>query len=80
MTCCFFKNSDVFGTEEYSLAPQYVFKLIKPGYTFQLYSHHQTYLQSLVDLYKLNAYAMWDHSSKAKHFTDGNKNTNRLVD
>jgi hypothetical protein len=28
------------GTEKYSLAQQYVFKLIKPGYMFQLYSHH----------------------------------------
>jgi hypothetical protein len=41
------------GTEEYSLAQQYVFKLIKPGYMFQLYSHHQAYLQSLVELYML---------------------------
>jgi hypothetical protein len=35
-------------TKEYSLAQQNVFKLIKPGYMFQLYSHHQAYLQSLV--------------------------------
>jgi hypothetical protein len=32
---------------------------------FQLYSHHQVYLQSLVELYMLNAYAMWDPSSEA---------------
>jgi hypothetical protein len=31
----------------------YVFKLIKPGYMFQLYTHHQAYLQSLVELYML---------------------------
>jgi hypothetical protein len=37
---------------------------------FQLYSHHQTYLQSLVELYMLNAYAMWDPSSEANIFTD----------
>jgi hypothetical protein len=35
-------------------------KLRKPGYMFQLYSHHQAYLQSFLDLYMLNAYAMWD--------------------
>jgi hypothetical protein len=29
---------------------------------FQLYSHHQAYQQSLVELYVLNAYAMWDQS------------------
>jgi hypothetical protein len=55
------------GTEEYSLAQQYVFKLIKPGYMFQLYSHHQAYLQSLVELYVLNAYAVWDPSSETKY-------------
>jgi hypothetical protein len=54
------------GTEEYSLAQQYVFKLIKPGYMFQLYSLYQAYLQSFVELYMLNAYAMWDPSSEAK--------------
>jgi hypothetical protein len=32
---------------------------------FQLYSHHQAYLQSLVELYILNAHAMWDPSNKA---------------
>jgi hypothetical protein len=66
------------GTEEYSLAQQYVFKLIKPGYKFQLYSHHQAYLQSLVELYMLNAYGMWDPSSEAM-FTDGIKNMNHSV-
>jgi hypothetical protein len=40
---------------------------------FQLYSHHQAYLQSLVELYMLNAYGMWDQSSEAKVFTDGIK-------
>jgi hypothetical protein len=40
---------------------------------FQLYNNHQAYLQSLVELYMLNAYAMWDPSSKAKIFTDGIK-------
>jgi hypothetical protein len=67
------------GTEEYSLAQQYAFKLIKPGYMFQLYSHHQAYLQSLFELYMLNACAMWDPSSKAKMFTDGIKNMNLSV-
>jgi hypothetical protein len=43
------------GTKEYSLAQEYVFKLIKPGYMFQLYSNHQAYLQSLVELDMLNA-------------------------
>src|SRR5215510_2258252 len=67
-------------TEEYSLAQQYVFKLIKPGYMFQLYSHHQAYLQSLVELCMLNAYTMWDPSSKVKScFTDGIKNINHSV-
>jgi hypothetical protein len=60
------------GTEEYSLAQQYVFKLIKPGYIFQLHSHHQAYLQSLVELYSVNSYAMWDLSSEAKSFKDVN--------
>jgi hypothetical protein len=52
-------------TKEYSLAQQYLFQLIKPGYMFQLYSHHQAYLQSLVELYMLNAYVMWDPSIEA---------------
>jgi hypothetical protein len=46
---------------------------------FQLYSHHQAYLQSLVKLYMLNAYAMWDPSSEANIFTDGIKNMNHSV-
>jgi hypothetical protein len=33
---------------------------------FQLNSHHQAYLQSLVELYMFNAYCMWDPSSKGK--------------
>jgi hypothetical protein len=53
------------GTEEYGLSQQYVFTLIKPSYMFQLCSHHQAYLQSLVELYKFNAYTMWDPSSEA---------------
>jgi hypothetical protein len=40
-------------TKEYSLAQQDVFKLLKAGYMFQLYSHHQAYLQSLVQLYSI---------------------------
>jgi hypothetical protein len=67
------------GTKEYSLTQQYVFKLIKPGYMFQLYSHHQAYPQSLVELCMLNAYAMWDPSSEAEHFTDGIKNMNHSL-
>jgi hypothetical protein len=66
------------GTEEYSLA-QHVFKLVKPGYMFLLYSHHLAYLQSLVELYMLNAYAVWDPSSEANIFTDGVKNMNHSV-
>jgi hypothetical protein len=54
-------------TERYSLAQQYVFKLIQPGYMFQLYSHHQAYLQSPGKLYTLNAYTIWDPSSEAKN-------------
>jgi hypothetical protein len=55
------------GTDEYSLAWQYVFKLIKLGYMFQLYSHYQSYLQSIVELYyMLNGCCVWDPSSKAK--------------
>jgi hypothetical protein len=46
---------------------------------FQLYSHHQAYLQSLVELYMLNAYAMWDPSSEAKMFTGGIKNMKHSV-
>jgi hypothetical protein len=45
---------------------------------FQLYSHHQAYLQSLDQLYMLNAYAMWDSSSETKMFTDGIKNMNLI--
>jgi hypothetical protein len=51
------------GTEEYSLAQQHEFKLIKPGYIFQLYSHYQAYLQSLAQLricvkfYAFNTYS-----------------------
>jgi hypothetical protein len=63
-------------TEEYSLPQQYVFKLIKPGYMFQLYSHYQAYLQSLVELYMLNAYDMWDPSSKATDLHVKVKNMN----
>jgi hypothetical protein len=40
------------GTEKYSLS-QHVFKLIKPEYMSQLYSHHQAYLQSLVEIYNV---------------------------
>jgi hypothetical protein len=56
------------GTEEHSLAQKYIFKLIKPGYVFRRYSHYQAYLQSLFEVYMLNAYAMWDPSIKAKIF------------
>jgi hypothetical protein len=38
---------------------------------FLLYSHHQAYLQSLVEICVLNAYAMWDPSSEPKKFTGG---------
>jgi hypothetical protein len=55
-------------TEEYSLAQQMYFNLIKTGYMFQPYSHHQAYLQSLVELCMLNAYAMWDPSSEARYW------------
>jgi hypothetical protein len=58
------------------LAQQYVFESIKPGYMFQLYSHHQAYLQSLVELYILNAYVMLDPNGEATIFTDGIKNMN----
>jgi hypothetical protein len=64
------------GTEQYSPAQQYIFKLIKPGYMFQLHSHHQAYLQLFDEQYMLNAYAMWDPSSEAKMFTDGIRNIN----
>jgi hypothetical protein len=46
---------------------------------FQRYSHHQAYLQSLVELYMLNTYAMCDPSSEANIFTDGIKNINHSV-
>jgi hypothetical protein len=46
---------------------------------FQLYSHHQAYLQSLAELYMINAYAMWDPSREAKIFTDGIKNIDHSV-
>jgi hypothetical protein len=46
---------------------------------FQLYSHHQAYLQSLVELCMLNAYGMWDPSNEAKISTDGIKNVNHSV-
>jgi hypothetical protein len=46
---------------------------------FQPYSHHQAYLQSLFELYMLNAYAMWDPSSEANIFTGGIKNMNHSV-
>jgi hypothetical protein len=46
---------------------------------FKLYSHHQAYLQSLVELYMLNAHAMWDSSSEEKNFTGGIKNMNHSV-
>jgi hypothetical protein len=46
---------------------------------FRLYIHNQAYLQSLVELYMLNAYAMWDPSSEAKIFTDGTINMNHPV-
>jgi hypothetical protein len=32
----------------------------------QVYSYHQAYLQSLVELYMLNVYAVWDPSSETK--------------
>jgi hypothetical protein len=54
------------GTEKYSLAQQHTFKLIKPGYMFQVYSHHQAYTQSLVELYMLNVYTVWGPSSEGK--------------
>jgi hypothetical protein len=64
------KYNITIGTEDYSLAQKYVFRLVKPGHMFQLHSH-QTYLKSLVDLYMLNAYAIWDPISEAKLFADG---------
>jgi hypothetical protein len=60
----------IIGTEKYSLAQQYLFKLTKPRCMFQLYSHHQAYLQLLVELYMSNVYAMLDPSREAKNFTD----------
>jgi hypothetical protein len=53
---------------KYIYIQQYVFMFIKPGYAFQLYCHHQAYLQSLVKVYMLNAYATWDPSSEAKSY------------
>jgi hypothetical protein len=67
------------GTDGYSLAQQYVFKVIKPGYMFQLYSQYQAYLHSLVELYMLNAYAMWNPSSEANICTGGIRNMNHSV-
>jgi hypothetical protein len=64
----------LYRTKEYSQAQQYVFKLIKPGYMFQLYSRYQAYLLSLVELHMLNVYCMWNPSSEARIFTDGIKN------
>jgi hypothetical protein len=46
---------------------------------FQLHSHHQAYLQLLVELCMLNVYAMWYPSNEAKIFTDGIKNMNHSV-
>jgi hypothetical protein len=46
---------------------------------FQLYSHHQAYIQSFVELCMLNSYAMWDPSNEAKIFADGIKNMNHSV-
>jgi hypothetical protein len=48
---------------------------------FQLYSHHQAYLQSLVELYTcmLNAYVVWDPSSEATICIDGIKNMKHSV-
>jgi hypothetical protein len=43
---------------------------------FQLYSHHQAYLQSLIELYMLHAYAMWDPSSEATDLYVTVKNMN----
>jgi hypothetical protein len=63
-------------TKEYSLAQQYAFKLIKPDYMFQLYSHHQAYLQSLVKLYMLNAYGTCYPSSEATDLHVKVKNMN----
>jgi hypothetical protein len=51
----------------------------KPGYMFQLYSHHQAYLHSLVELYMLNAYATWDPSSEATDLHVKVKNMNLSV-
>jgi hypothetical protein len=52
--------------ERYSLAQQYVYKLIKPGYMFQLYSDHQAYLQSLVELYMLTLYRQTTYKDVAQ--------------
>jgi hypothetical protein len=46
---------------------------------FQLYSYHQAYLQSLIELHMLNAYAMWNPSGEKKKFIEGIKNMNHSV-
>jgi hypothetical protein len=43
---------------KYSLAKEFVFKLIKPGYMFQLYSHYQT-LTTIFNTYYLHALKPW---------------------
>jgi hypothetical protein len=47
---------------------QYIFKLIKPGYMFQLYSHHQAFttIKCRAHARVLNVNAVWDASSEAK--------------
>jgi hypothetical protein len=47
---------------------------------FQLYSNHQAYLQSLVQLYMLNVYAVWDPSSEVKDMHTELKSMNHSVD
>jgi hypothetical protein len=75
------KPTGLFCTEKYNVAPQYIIKLIKPSYMFQLYSHHHAYLQSLGELYvyMLNTYAMWDPSSEAQDLHVELKNMNHSV-
>jgi hypothetical protein len=46
---------------------------------FQLYSHHQAYLQQFVELYKLNVYGMWDPSSEAIEWHVKVKNMNPVA-
>jgi hypothetical protein len=46
---------------------------------FLQHIHHQAYLQSLVELHMLNAYAMWNHSGEANIFTEQIKNMNHSV-